>query len=34
MAMESAKAVIKAQLEEKGEELHEQLDAIWGQFGK
>lgn len=31
MAIDSAKAVIKAQLEEKGLDLHEQLDAIWAQ---
>ncbi|MBR5936454.1 MAG: hypothetical protein IKZ89_09920 [Bacteroidaceae bacterium] len=34
MAMEAAKAVIKKQLEEKGQDLHEQLDAIWDQYGK
>ena len=34
MAIDAAKAVIKAKLEEKGEDLHEQLDAIWEQFGK
>lgn len=32
MAIDAAKAVIKAQLEEKGEDLHEQLDAMWGQL--
>ena len=32
MAINEAKAVIKAQLEAKGEELHEQLDAIWAQY--
>lgn len=32
MAMDAAKAVIKAQLEEKGQELHDQLDAMWGQL--
>lgn len=30
MAMNSAKAAIKAKLEEKGEDLHNQLDKIWG----
>jgi hypothetical protein len=30
MALDAAKAVIKAQLEEKGEDLHNQLDAMWG----
>lgn len=34
MAIDDAKSVIKKQLEEKGEDLHEQLDAIWEQFGK
>lgn len=34
MAIDSAKDVIKAQLEAKGEELHDQLDAIWAQYGK
>ena len=33
MAMDAAKAIIKQQLEDKGEELHNQLDAIWSQFG-
>ena len=33
MAVNEAKAIVKAQLEAKGEELHEQLDAIWAQFG-
>lgn len=32
-AFDSAKAVIKKQLEEKGEDLHEQLDAIWANHG-
>lgn len=32
MAIDAAKVVIKAQLEEKGEDLHEQLDAMWGQL--
>lgn len=32
MAIDAAKAVIKAQLEEKGQDLHEQLDAMWGQL--
>lgn len=31
MALDETKAIIKASLEEKGEDLHEQLDAIWGQ---
>ena len=34
MAIDDAKAVVKKQLEEKGQDLHEQLDAIWGQLGK
>ena len=34
MAIENAKAIVKAQLEEEGEDLHEQLDAIWSQYGK
>lgn len=34
MAIDEAKAVIKAQLEEKGQDLHDQLDAMWGQLGK
>lgn len=34
MAIESAKDVVKAQLEAKGEDLHAQLDAIWAQYGK
>ena len=25
---------LKAQLEEKGEDLHNQLDAMWEQYGK
>ena len=33
MAVDSAKEIIKAQLEARGEDLHEQLDAIWAQFG-
>lgn len=33
MAVDEAKAIVKAQLEARGEELHEQLDAIWAQFG-
>ncbi len=33
MAIEAAKDVVKAQLEAKGEDLHEQLDAIWAQYG-
>ena len=32
MAMKEAKVVIKKQLEQKGEDLHNQLDAIWSQF--
>ena len=31
-AMDAAKSVIQRQLEEKGEDLHEQLDAIWAQL--
>lgn len=34
MAIDDAKAVVKKQLEEKGQDLHEQLDAIWDQYGK
>lgn len=34
MAMDAAKAIIKAHLEEKGEDLHNQLDAMWSQYGK
>ncbi len=34
MAIESAKEIVKAQLEAEGEDLHEQLDAIWEQYGK
>ena len=34
MAIDDAKAVVKKQLEDKGQELHNQLDAIWEQFGK
>ena len=33
MAMDAAKEIIKQQLEEKGEDLHKQLDALWSQFG-
>ena len=33
MAMDETKAVIKKQLEEKGQELHDQLDAIWAEYG-
>lgn len=33
MAMDEAKAIVKAQLEAHGEDLHEQLDAIWAQYG-
>lgn len=33
MAIDDAKAVIKAQLEQKGLDLHEQLDKIWEQNG-
>lgn len=32
MAIDAAKAVIKAKLDEKGQDLHEQLDAVWGQL--
>lgn len=32
MAIDAAKAIIKAQLDEKGQDLHEQLDAMWGQL--
>lgn len=31
-ALQSAKEVIKKKLEEKGEDLHKQLDTIWGQL--
>lgn len=34
MAIDDAKEIIKKQLEEKGEDLHNQLDAIWAQYGK
>ena len=34
MALDAAKAVIKAQLEETGQDLHNQLDAMWSQYGK
>ena len=34
MAIEQAKEIVKAQLEEKGEDLHNQLDAMWEQYGK
>ena len=34
MALQAAKAVIKAELEAKGEDLHEQLDAMWENAGK
>lgn len=33
-AVDAAKQAIKSQLEAKGEDLHEQLDAIWEQYGK
>ena len=33
MAIDDAKAIVKAQLEARGEDLHEQLDAIWAQYG-
>lgn len=33
MAIDSAKDIVKAQLEARGEDLHEQLDAIWAQYG-
>jgi len=32
MAIEQAKEIVKAQLEAKGEDLHEQLDAMWEQY--
>ena len=32
LAMEAAKEVIKKKLEEKGKDLHEQLDKMWGDF--
>lgn len=32
MAIEQAKEIVKAQLEAKGEDLHEQLDALWEQY--
>lgn len=32
MAIDDAKTVIQKQLEEKGEDLHNQLDTIWSQF--
>ena len=32
LAMDAAKAVVKAKLEEKGKDLHEQLDKMWGDF--
>ena len=34
MAIEQAKEIVKSQLEEKGEDLHNQLDAMWEQYGK
>lgn len=34
MAIDAAKAVIRAQLEEKGQDLHDQLDAMWSEYGK
>lgn len=34
MAIDDAKSVVRQQLEEKGQDLHNQLDAIWDQFGK
>lgn len=34
MAIDDAKSVVRKQLEEKGQDLHNQLDAIWEQFGK
>lgn len=34
MAMDAAKEVIQEQLQDKGEELHRQLDEMWGNFGK
>lgn len=32
LAMEAAKEIVKAKLEEKGKDLHEQLDKMWGDF--
>lgn len=32
MAMEAAKEVIKMKLEEKGQDLHEQLDKMWSEY--
>lgn len=34
MAIDAAKDVVKKQLEEKGEDLHKQLDAIWEQAAR
>lgn len=33
MAIEEAKSVVKSALEARGEDLHDQLDAIWAQYG-
>ena len=33
MAIDDAKSIVKAQLEARGEDLHDQLDAIWAQYG-
>ena len=33
MAINDAKNIVQAQLEAKGEDLHDQLDAIWAQYG-
>jgi len=32
LAMDAAKEIVKAKLEEKGKDLHEQLDKMWGDF--
>lgn len=34
MAIDDAKEIVRKQLEEKGEDLHKQLDAIWEQAAK
>lgn len=33
MAIDEAKSIVKAQLDARGEDLHDKLDAIWAQFG-